>query len=67
MEAKGEGAAPDIGKAYAWFSLAKDEGSDRAPEVLKNIERALKPDELTQVKKMAATLKEEVTKQTKKQ
>lgn len=65
MHAKGEGAEPDIGQAYAWFSLARDLGSERAPEVIKNIERALKPDQLELVQKMATALKEEVQKETK--
>jgi TPR repeat protein len=63
MNAKGEGGQADIGQAYAWFSLARDLGSERAPEVIKNIERALKPDELALVQKSAATLKSEVQKQ----
>lgn len=62
MDAKAEGAEQDIGKAYAWFSLAKDAGNKNAEEAMKNIERALKPEEIEIVKKMAVALKEEVKK-----
>ncbi len=57
MEAKGEGVPADIGKAYAWFSVARDNGNPRTDEVIKNIERALKPDQLKMVKNLAAQLK----------
>ena len=62
MDAKAEGAEQDVGKAYAWFSLAKDGGNKNAEEAMKNIERALKPEEIEIVKKMAVALKEEVKK-----
>jgi len=57
MEAKGEGVPADIGKAYAWFSVARDNNNPRADEVIKNIERELKPDQLKIVKQLAAQLK----------
>ncbi len=60
MEAKGEGKEPDIGKAYAWFTLARENGSPKAEEVLKNIERALQPDQLTAVKKITDELRKQV-------
>lgn len=56
MYAKGEGLELDIGRAYAWFTAAKLNGNERAAEVLKTIERGLKPDELTIAKSLAAEL-----------
>jgi len=60
MYAKGEGVPQDIGKAYAWFTLSEQGGNPRAPEVIKNLERELKPEQLTLVKKMAAALEKEL-------
>ncbi len=60
MEAKGEGKQSDIARAYAWFSLARDNGNTKTDEIIKNIERELKPDELTLVKKLASDLKDEI-------
>jgi len=62
MYAKGEGVTQDIAKAYAWFTVAESYGSDKAKPAIDNIENALSPQQLTQVKKQASELKSEIDK-----
>jgi TPR repeat protein len=62
MYAKGEGIEVDMGRAYAWFSVAKDNGNPRAEEVLKSIERGLKPEDTKIVQQLTEDLRAELKK-----
>ena len=66
MYAKGEGVQEDIGKAYAWFDVARQNGNTRAEEVVKNIERGLKPADVATAKQLSADLKKELDARVKK-
>lgn len=58
MAAKGQGGEMDVVTAYAWFQLANERGNATAGEALRAVEKSLKPDELSMLKKASNDIKD---------